>query len=392
MKIEKIYIGGWFQRTMLHLTEIYDFLRGEKSHLDLNEKKLKELRDNLEIKSIEYGVNGFECVKIDTVNDLEIKIYEDGLIVLNSGNTSGESVFTDIKEIATYYETKFSPAISYIFSLGAPIPKELAGIKTIYPYFIVFNNEASENISKLLSETDRKKYFEFKNKDVDILRGDEYYFINNKTGKLPQIERYIEEQIFFREFKGQLHRYLNLHRIIWEKIADVKEKPRVKGKDILEFSSKIDEYAKTINLVDSRINQMNTYLRTREKISKNDEALKHFTDIMEYRYETLGDTLAYIQQIWVMTKNYVNSAKSLFSDLQSEITSKSVENLTIVTSMGVGASLIGLFTDSMPTFSIYGIMYFGILAIIGYTTNKIMKKISENRKYEIGDKDYSNIK
>ena len=33
--------------------------------------------------------------------------------------------------------------------------------------------------------------------------------------KLPEdfvnIERYIEEQIFIREFKGQLHRYLNIH-------------------------------------------------------------------------------------------------------------------------------------------------------------------------------------
>lgn len=38
MKIEKIYIGGWFQRTMLQLTEIYDFLREGKSKLALDSK------------------------------------------------------------------------------------------------------------------------------------------------------------------------------------------------------------------------------------------------------------------------------------------------------------------------------------------------------------------
>lgn len=34
MKISNVYIGGWFQRTMLQLTEIYDFLRDCKSQLN----------------------------------------------------------------------------------------------------------------------------------------------------------------------------------------------------------------------------------------------------------------------------------------------------------------------------------------------------------------------
>ena len=32
MKISNVYIGGWFQRTMLQLSEIYDFLREDSSH------------------------------------------------------------------------------------------------------------------------------------------------------------------------------------------------------------------------------------------------------------------------------------------------------------------------------------------------------------------------
>jgi len=53
------------------------------------------------------------------------------------------SLFTDIDALAEYYEKKLSPAISYLFSLGAPIPKELANIETVYPYFIVLNNETT---------------------------------------------------------------------------------------------------------------------------------------------------------------------------------------------------------------------------------------------------------
>ena len=94
-----------------------------------------------------------------------------------------------------------------------------------------------------------------------------------------------------------------------------------------------------------------------------------------------------------MTKNYVNSAKALFSDLESKVTEKSIGNLTIVTSMGVGASLIGLFTESAPTFTIFGIIYFFVLAFVGYSVNKLMKYISKNRKYHIQDTEYEkNIK
>ena len=89
-----------------------------------------------------------------------------------------------------------------------------------------------------------------------------------------------------------------------------------------------------------------------------------------------------------MTKNYVVSAQKLFNDLQSDITNKSISNLTIVTSMGVGASLIDLFTSSRPSLSLFGIIYFFALAIIGWCVNKIMSVIAKNRIYEVNDIEY----
>ena len=49
-----------------------------------------------------------------------------------------------------------------------------------------------------------QKYFEYSNELYDVHRGDKYYFINNKTKNHKNIDRYIEEQIFIREFKAQL--------------------------------------------------------------------------------------------------------------------------------------------------------------------------------------------
>lgn len=392
MKIEKINIGGWFQRTTLHLSEIYDFLRTADSQLKLDKKKLRQLHTALDIKDVEYDIDGLEYLRFTTNTDINVKIVEDGLIILSDEKVTEFSLFNDINDLATYYEKKLSPAISYLFSLGAPVPKELANIETVFPYFIVLNNETKENIKLLLSKTEKDKYFEYENDVYDVVRGDKYYFINAKKD-VSKVERYIEEQIFIREFKGQSHRYLNLHRIIWEKIDDVKEQAKVKGKDIIAFNTKIEGYAKTVNLIDARINQMKTYLSTREKIAKADANLTESLDLIGYRYETLGNTLSYMQQIWSMTKNYVNQAAKLFSELQSEVTSKSIDNLTIVTSMGVGASLIGLFTDSAPTFTSFGVIYFFVLALIGLSVNKLMSFISKRRKYDVSDIEYDkNIK
>lgn len=394
MRIQKIYIGGWFQRTTLQLSEIYDFLREGTSELNLDSKKLIKLHDELEIKDIEYGVDGLEFLTFSTRTGVNVKVFEDGLIVLNDDEVTEFSLFNDLDGLANYYEKKLSPALSYLFSLGAPIPKELANIKTVYPYFIVLDKATKDDIGTILAKTEKEKYFEFSNNDYDVVRGNKYYIINSKTKSLKQIERYIEEQIFIREFKAQLHRYLNIHRIIWEKIDSVKENAKVKGKDIVAFTSKLDGYKKTVNLIDSRINQMNTYIKTREKIAKNDEFLTEALDLIGYRYETLTNTVSYLQQIWSMTKNYLSSAEKLFGSLESQITDKSISNLTIVTSMGVGASLIGLFTrNSAPEFSVFGVVYFFILAIIGWSANKIMTKIAENRKFEISDIEYDkNIK
>ena len=393
MKISNVYVGGWFQRTMLQLTEIYDFLRDCRTKLALDQTKLEEHRKNLGIGRIDYGVSGEEYIQFTTAYNISVKIFEDGLIVLNNQNASEDTLFADIDHVTDYYEKKLSPAFSYLFSLGAPVPKELANIETVYPYFIVCDNATDTELSDMLSRTEKQKYFEFRNENYDVVRGDKYYFINNKKKSFENIERYIEEQIFIREFKGQMHRYLNLHRIIWEKIDAIKAKLNVKGSEILKFTSQLDGYAKTINLIDGRINQMGTYISTREKIAKSDLELSQFLAISGYRYETLRDTLDYIKYLWDMTQTHVSSAQKLFNGIKADVTSKSVDSLTIVTSMSAGASIIGLLTNSAPEFTTFGVLYFFVLAFLGYFSTKILGTISKKRKYEVSDIEYDkNIK
>lgn len=91
-----------------------------------------------------------------------------------------------------------------------------------------------------------------------------------------------------------------------------------------------------------------------------------------------------------MTKEYVQSAQKLFAGLKADVTSKSISNLTIVTSVTAGATLLGLFTKSAPTLSVHGLIYCGILVLIGWGANRLLKLISRNRKYKISDINFDN--
>ncbi|MCP6719761.1 MAG: hypothetical protein KJI72_00330 [Patescibacteria group bacterium] len=382
MEIQKIYIGAWFQRTPLHLSEIYDFLTGKDSPLELDKKKLKKLLQDLQIQELKLVPSDLDYINVSTTKGISFRIYEDGLVRLEKGNTE---LAQDIEQLRNYYEKKLSPAISYLFILGAPIPKELANIKNIYPYFVVLRNADKEDIYKIIKEHGQKKHFEIRQKTFEVYRGDKLYIINNLSEDLLSIEKFIEENIFIREYKSQLHRYLNLHRIIWERIADIKEKGEIKGRDIGLFKNKMEEYDKTINLIDARINQMDTFVSTRSRVVQDNPSLKPFLEILQFKHETLSDTLNYIKDLWKMTQEYVKSALNIFAELQAKSTEGAVKNLTVVTSMGVGATLIGLFTKKLPSLTFDGFVYFLVVAGIGYAAHRIIALIYARKKYSIKD-------
>lgn len=384
MEIKRVHVGGWFQRTRLHLGEIYDFLRDAESPLPLDKAQLVKLRDELDIVELSLTVDVLEYVLLKTSDQSTIRIYEDGLIVLATDHSHDLQV--DIDRLTSYYEEKLSPAFSYIFSLGAPVPKELANIKTVYPYFVSVCGAEQADADRLFAEFDQKQYFDVKHEAYTIYRGDKLYIINQHGVTDDQVQRFVEEQIFLREFRGQMHRYLNLHRTIWEKIAEVKERGAMRGSEIPDFKIRVDQYSKTIDFIGTRIDQMGTYLKTRESIANNDERLVPFESILGYKHETLSDTLEYMQDIWVLTQKYVQSAAQLFGDLQAKATNNSVKNLTVVTSMGVGATLIGLFGEtSAPDITMFGIGYFIFLAGLGYGVGQFMSWYYKRKSYGIKD-------
>ncbi len=160
----KVSFGGWYQRTTLHLTEIYDLLAFGSSDLDLSKEELKKIQSSLDLAEVKREVGYLEYVKARTNKGIEIRYYEDGLYILEmeSGDVNGAH-----QVLEDYYNKILSPALAYIFSLGAPTPKILANIKTTHPTAVtLINNNPTayqvdtgafgEAYNKIIS--DEKKY------------------------------------------------------------------------------------------------------------------------------------------------------------------------------------------------------------------------------------------
>src|SRR3989344_5794860 len=380
MTIQKIYIGGWFQRTTLHLTEIWDFLNRGKSNLDFPKEKLSEARASLSLSSVSRESGPLEYILVKTKKEIGYRIYEDGLIILEK---DFESLKNDFEAIKDYYDNKLSKALSLIFSKGAPVPKELVNIKTILPYIVTVDDATKKETKQIFKDFSEEVYSTLTTKNIEVYHAPGIILINNlKDEKL--VREIIESQIFFREFKSQLHRYLAIHRILWEKIKTNKERGEIRGTDIDSLRNELSVYQKTINLIGARIDQMPAYVKTRQKITDIEKIDDYLQPLFQFKFETLLDTHEYIKHLWGMTKNYLTSAIEIFSELQAKSTKNTISSLQLITTIGVVAGILGyLGKDTLPKFTSIGLIYFSLLMVMTWIINGIVSKFFKNKKYNI---------
>jgi hypothetical protein len=378
-------LGYWYQRTSLHLSEIYDFLLDGTSPLSLDKDKLLLLQESLELKEVAFKVDVLEYIEIQTTNGITITFYEDGLVMMQK---QFKTIAEGKQQLAEYYEKQFAPAIHYLFSLGAPVPRELAKTKDRYTYFLVTQHADHKVIEELLKDLGEKEYYEFSNADVAIYRGEKDFVINNKK-HFEDIDKLIEMFIFFSEFKAQLHQYLNLHRVVWEKIAKIKEQGHIRGKDLEKQRHELESYKKTIDLIDGRMEQMGLYIGTRSSMVKESGWEKVMTNVLAFKYENLQHTLAYVKSLWHMTRQYVDSAIQLFNEINQVSTKYAVNALTIISSIGIVSLMITtLGRNDLPQPSWIGLIYVAVFLGVSFLINQLITFVFNALQYKISDTEY----
>ncbi len=379
----KITYGGWYQRTTLHLSEIYDLFASGKSNLNLSKEKLSELYKKFNFESVTREAGYFEFVKAKVKNGIEVRYYEDGLYILEIELDTLEAINKAKELLENYFNNVLSPATSYIFSLGAPTPKVLANIKTIHPIVLSVVQDNPETFKPAENEFGLI-YSTITSQDIIVHKTPAYIFIVSSPKSESVVAELVETQIFFREFKDQLEKYLNIHRNLWEEISDIKERQSLKGSEIEPIRAKLDSYQKTISLIGNRINQMGSYIRTRSAIAKGSNIEEHLRKLFEFKFEVLTDTLDYIKEIWKMTTDYLSSAIQNIVEIKNQGTSRGIQSLQVITSIGVVSGIIGYFAkNELPKFTSMGALYFAVIIAITWLINFSVSALYKNRKYNL---------
>ncbi|MEK7519880.1 MAG: hypothetical protein AAB581_01375, partial [Patescibacteria group bacterium] len=158
----------------------------------------------------------------------------------------------------------------------------------------------------------------------------------------------------------------------------------VRGTERDARRNELADYQKTINLIGARIDQMDAYVRTRQKITDTKKIDEYLQPLFQFKFETLLDTQAYLKQMWAMTKSHLAAALEIFSDLQQKSTKNTISSLQVITTIGVVAAILGyLGKDALPSFTAVGMFYFLLLLAMTWVLNRTVSAIFKNKRYPI---------
>lgn len=362
MKIENIYLGTWFQRTSLHLRELFYFLETGKSKLDLEQKRLTNFYKELNPKKVCWQERGvFDSVGAQ-FDKLQMTFFEDGLILFKK---ECEDLEKDTKVLREFYEKKFSPAINYIYSLGAPLPKQLAKVELILPYIIVASEVEEKEIKELFSEIKDSLQSSINTPDLSLYFGNEVLLLGLKERKEGlQVEEIIKYFIFFREFANQLNGYLQAHRTIWEEIRQIRSKSALRSRDFPGIRNSLMEIKQTISFIDARLAQMENFMAGRKVRAKEKGLEETLRSLSIYQFDTLANTHRYMTSLWKMTQDYADSTFNLLSMLYQENVQREVDALKLVTIISLVVALFRMSFLPMPEYNLLHPQFWGSLFLI----------------------------
>lgn len=384
-----IYLGVWFQRNSLHLQEFRNFLNGQIGVSGLDKKEGDFFRNNLGLKEIKFLREDDYGLISARAKEMEVIMTEDGVTMLHL--EIKEDFKKTINELEDFYSKKLSPTLTYLYSRGAPLPKDLSLIKEVYPLYLFGFNLDKKEIKEALSFVKDKPYLEEEKSGVEVYTGNEIVIVNLKNKKFLDekvIKNLVRNLVLFREFEKQLSQYLNLHRNIWESINLIRESKTITIKNVPQIRYKILDHLKTLSFVRARLCQMKDILVSREQTLKKEE-IKLLDDLdLENRFKILYSEQSYIINLWDMTTEYAQGTIGLLDSLINENTQKELGFLQTISFMGVATGFFGMniafpWNSEWPLLFKASYLVIGIILLFAVLTQVFLRTSLNQKKVKI---------
>lgn len=342
MNIEQAYVGAWFPRTSLHLRELYRFLKDGEGVRGLDVRTVRSHWRSLSARNVSFH----EEQELDFVRaacgDIELSLSEDGVMLLKCGLADAKKA---IRKLETFYTQKFGPAVSYLFSRGAPLPKVLTSIEDVYPIPLVVKHLSRPEVLQLLATFNDTLVSTVSSADVELYSGTTVVVLNIFQGSLfaseELIEEFVECIVFFREFESQLRSYLELHRSMWDEIANVRESRALRYKDFPTVRERILGFLTSISFVKARLAQMMDIIIARE-FAISAELKAQLPRLGLNRFVALQAQQKYVEDLWKMTHEYADGTLGLLNSLFQENTQRELNALKLVTLVAAITSFFGM--------------------------------------------------
>ena len=390
MTIERVYLGTWFPRTSIHLNEVYRFLvSGENGGVD--QRKLESLREKLNVTRVvlQNAPDDLNSI-LATCGDVTVRIAEDGTILLHREVKDHRK---DISILELFYTQKFGPALAYLFSRGAPLPKVPTSIEDVLPRILIVKNAAPDEVRAFFKDTKDTPLGSVATDDLDVSFGtftDVFNFKNRGAESEFIYDELLETVILFREFRRQLARYLRLHRTTWIEIAKIQEAPRLSYKDFPELHEQILNASRTVAFTRARLAQMGDVLEARSAVTERDLRTK-INKLGLGRIETLRSDLSYMRHLWQMTERYVDHVSEFLESLSRENTQRELRILQFVAALGVVMGFFGMnvafpWKTEWETHAWSFFLVSAVIVVAAYFLYLVLKQLVINRRFDTHQK------
>ncbi|MEA3248946.1 MAG: hypothetical protein U9Q03_01140 [Patescibacteria group bacterium] len=340
MEVITITTGSWFPRTKLHLKEYYSFLKDGRVHIDLDVEKLKELRKQMQPRNVQYVGGRFDRVSAEFDN-ITTLFHEDGLLTLT---VESDDFQEDLKKIREFFEKLLTPSLSILYGLGAPVISYKVPDLMSRPVIILAKGVEDVAARKMCVELDDEVHYIARHPDRTVYFADKHIIVGDESGGAGATKYIIDELILSREYEHRLKQYLELHRQLWGRIADIQQRSSIPSYELPVIRDRLLNYKRDMAIIRARINQMMAYLSERRNEIDDLGLTEDLRAVEAYRFDKLTSSTFYITRLWDMLEEYLDSTVQITGFFYQENLQREINIQQFIFLVGSVAAVMGLGT------------------------------------------------